>query len=237
MPYNLKILMELQQIDKRLKQLETLRGDLPLQLSRLKDNLNHKQSYLEERKKTLEETHKKKHQAELDIKVWKQKEEKYHNQLFRVTSNREYDAIQLEIETAKETIDGQETVFLEASELEESLDAEIKDLKNEIQQIQEELEDVKKEFQEKLNITKKEESDLQKRREELIHDLDVPVYRMYERIRKGKQDGIAVIQVVENACGRCRQAIPPQKILEIRRMNRVMVCEGCGRILVWQNEE
>ncbi|GBD94845.1 putative zinc ribbon domain protein [bacterium BMS3Abin05] len=237
MPYNLKILMELQQIDTRLKQLETLRGDLPLQLSRLKDNLNDKQSYLEERKKTLEETHKKKHQAELDIKVWRQKEERYHNQLFRVTSNREYDAIQLEIETAKETIDGQETVFLEATELEESLDAEIKDLINEIQKIKEELEDVKKEFQEKLNVTKKEESNLQKRREELIHDLDVPVYRMYERIRKGKQDGIAVIQVAENACGRCRQAIPPQKILEIRRMNRVMVCEGCGRILVWQNDE
>ncbi len=237
MPYRLKVLIELQKIDTRLRTLRAVRGDLPLQLENLKSDLASKQSILEEKHTQLEETHRAKHKAELDIKSWKAKQQKYHDHLFRVSSNREYDAIQAEIETAKETIDQQETAFLEASELEEKLTSEIKALGEEIKEIEENSEGLRENLQKKLRATKKEESELEKRREELVHDLDVPIYRSYERIRKGKPDGIAVVPVVDNACGGCRLSIPPQKILEIRRMNKLIFCEGCGRILVWENEE
>lgn len=237
MPYRLKILIELQRVDTRLRTLKLVLGDLPVQLENLKSNLAHKQSILEEKRTQLENAHRTKHDAELNIKSWKAKQQKYHDHLFRVSSNREYDAIQAEIETAKETIDQQETAFLEASELEEKLTSEIKALEEEIKEIEENSEKLRESLQEKLNVTKKETSNLQKRREELVHDLDVPLYRTYERIRKGKPDGIAVVPVVGNACGGCHLSIPPQKILEIRRMNKLIFCEGCGRILVWENDE
>ncbi|NOY79235.1 MAG: hypothetical protein GXO76_15390 [Calditrichaeota bacterium] len=237
MPYRLKILIELQRIDSRLKKLDALYGDLPVQLENLKSDLTGKQSLLEEKRVQLEETSIRKHQAELDIKSWKGKEQKYHDQLFKVTSNREYDAIQAEIEAAKEAIDQQETAFLEASEMEEVLASEIKALEEEIAEMIKDSGELQKVLQEKMDVTKKEVSDLQKRREELVHDLDVPIYRTYERIRKGKADGMAVVPVSDNACGGCRLSIPPQKILEIRRMNKLIFCEGCGRILVWENDE
>lgn len=237
MPYRLKILIELQRIDTQLRTLKSVIGDLPVQLENLKSNLANKQSILEEKRTQLENAHRTKHEAELNITSWKEKQQKYHDHLFRVSSNREYDAIQAEIETAKETIDQQETAFLEASELEEKLTSEIKALEEEIKEIEENSEKLRESLQEKLNVTKKETSNLQKRREELVHDLDVPIYRSYERIRKGKPDGIAVVPVVDNACGGCHLSIPPQRILEIRRMNKLYFCEGCGRILVWENDE
>ncbi len=237
MPYRLKILIDLQKIDSRLRELDGLRGDLPAQLENMESILTGKKSLLKDKQTQLEEMSMKKRQAELDIKSWKGKEQKYHDQLFRVTSNREYDAIQAEIETAKETIDQQETIFLEATEMEEKLTSEIKILQEEIAVIEKDFVELQKVLQKKMEVTKKEVSGLQKRREELVHDLDVPIYRTYERIRKGKPDGIAVVPVVDNACGGCRLSIPPQKILEIRRMNKLIFCEGCGRILVWEDDK
>ncbi len=237
MPQRLKILIELQKVDSRLRELQALQGDLPKRLEALKQNVNEKSDLLHAKEAALEEAKTAKHLAELEIQSLREKDKKYHDQLFKVTTNREYDAIQAEIDATTTAIDEQETLFLEASEKEETLTAEIEELKKEVEQIQAEAVEVEKELQEKLNLTRREETELQRRREELVHDLDVPIYRTYERIRKGKPDGLAVVPVVNGACGGCRQAIPPQKILEIRRMNQVIICEGCGRILVWPDEE
>ncbi len=237
MPQRLKILIELQKVDSRLRELQALQGDLPKRLEALKQNVNEKSDLLHAKEAALEEAKTTKHLAELEIQSLREKDKKYHDQLFKVTTNREYDAIQAEIDATTTAIDEQETLFLEASEKEETLTAEIEELKKEVEQIKAEAVEVEKELQEKLNLTRREETELQRRREELVHDLDVPIYRTYERIRKGKPDGLAVVPVVNGACGGCRQAIPPQKILEIRRMNQVIICEGCGRILVWPDEE
>ncbi len=237
MPQRLKILIELQKVDSRLRELKALQGDLPKKLEALKKQINEKTALLSEKETALESAKKTKHSAELEIQSLREKDKKYRDQLFKVTTNREYDAIQAEIDATAASIDEQETLFLEASEKEETLTAEIEQLKNEIQEAEKETAGVEEELQEKMNLTRREETELQRRREELVHDLDVPIYRTYERIRKGKPDGLAVVPVINGACGGCRQAIPPQKILEIRRMNQIIICEGCGRILVWQDEE
>ncbi len=237
MPQRLKILIELQKVDSRLRDLKALQGDLPKKLEALKQKVSEKSSLLSEKEAALEEAKKDKHSAELEIQSLREKDKKYRDQLFKVTTNREYDAIQAEIDAMATAIDEQETLFLESSEKEETFTKEIEELKKELEEIKKNVADVEKELQEKLNLTRREETELQRRREELVHDLDVPIYRTYERIRKGKSDGLAVVPVVNGACGGCRQAIPPQKILEIRRMNQVIICEGCGRILIWQEDE
>jgi len=237
LPQRLKILIELQKVDSRLRELEALQGDLPKKLQSLKQQVDEKTTLLGEKRKALEEAQKSKYAAELEIKSLREKDKKYRDQLFKVTTNREYDAIQAEIDSTAAAIDTQETVFLEASEKEETLAREIEELKAEVERIQEEAAKVEEELREKLNLTRREVTELERRREKLVHDLDVPIYRTYERIRKGKVDGLAVVPVVNGACGGCRQAIPPQKILEIRRMNQIIICEGCGRILVWQDDE
>ena len=237
MPQRLKILIELQNVDSRLRDLQALQGDLPKKLEALKQEAEEKSSLLNEKEAALAEAKKNKHSAELEIQSLREKDKKYRDQLFKVTTNREYDAIQAEIDATATSIDQQETLFLESTEQEEKLSVEIEELKKVLEEIRKNMEEVEKELQEKLNLTRKEENELQRRREELVHDLDVPIYRTYERIRKGKADGLAVVPVVNGACGGCRQAIPPQKILEIRRMNQVIICEGCGRILIWQEEE
>jgi predicted nucleic acid-binding Zn-ribbon protein len=83
--------------------------------------------------------------------------------------------------------------------------------------------------------TQEEEKRLNKEREKILADVDKRYQWQYERIRKAK-DGLAVVQIKKNSCGGCFSAIPPQKIVEIREMNRLYTCEHCGRILVWLDE-
>ena len=231
----LEILIDLQDVDSRLQSLEAAKGDLPQRVQSLSAQVEQTNEMLDQKSEEKESLSSERRTINNDVEVLKQKLKKYKVQLYEVKTNKEYDAITVEIETSEKTIDEQEYKSLE---LEES----ILQLENEIISIKEKLDDMnallveyKKDLDAKMAATKAEEETLQNRRAEMTSGLPRPILASYERIRQGR-GGVAVAKLINGACSECSSRIPPQRGLEIRMMDKINLCEVCGRIVVWKPE-
>lgn len=229
----LRNLIDLQEIDLKLQALEELKGDLPQQVKLMKQELQEKRFQLDSLGNELSELKKTKLHWEGEIESYQAKLKKYQDQLYAVTSNKEYDAITLEIDATKEKIDEWETVVIESFETEESLTGQMSELQSEIDELKERLDVKEQELLEKIRETESDTAALMKRRKELVAHINKPIFYQYERIRKGKH-GLAVVGLKKNACGGCYTTIPPQRVMEVRAMNQFLLCENCGRILVYR---
>jgi len=228
-------LMELQELDSRLANLESLRGDLPQQVSRLTQKLETMMRIQEERQEKLQAYRKEKDAAEIHVKALEDEQKKYQAQLFEVKNNREYDAVTSALESVKNEIEKTESRILELMDLEKDMSDEIETAKEEIDQLQEQLDVNKAELNKRMVETEKDEAALQDRRGKVVRKITPRILASYERIRKAKNN-TAVAYVVRGACGGCYKSLPPQRILEIRQMERLYLCEVCGRILVWDDK-
>jgi len=232
----LNSLMQLQSVDNKLQALEALKGDLPQQIQKLKDELQSLKDQHEAEKNALAEAKKSKLHWEGELKVLEEKLNKYQDQLYAVTTNKEYDAITIEIDTAKEKKDESEDKILELIEEEETRTEEEKNLASQVEMLQENLIEKEKELKEKIQATEKESLSYEDRRKELSGSIQRNVLYQYERIRKGLGNS-AVAEVRNYACIGCFSTIPPQRVVEIRMMNQLILCESCGRILVHKSEK
>ena len=228
----LESLLKLQKIDLRLQELEDLRGDLPQKVDGTRLQLDELSANLKAKIKELKDAELEQQKSNLEVLQAKSNQEKYQDQLYRVSTNREYDAITLEIDTVKANIDQFEYRILELEEIKEKLEVEIKSSEEQQATFSTNLEALEKELQEKLSISNREEENLRLQRQEIVSGFDRPMYGTYERVRKGK-NGVAVVTTQRGACGGCFNAIPPQMLLEIREKNKFITCEFCGRIIVW----
>jgi len=228
----LHTLLNLQKIDIRLGELENLRGDLPQKVDTTRNNLEEILSNLKKTIQDLKDAELEEKKLNSDLKLDKAKLEKYRDQLYRVSTNREYDALTLEIDGVKDEIDQFEYRILELEDIKEEFRNKIRDSEEQQSKLSTNLEALEKELQEKLNITNREEENLRLQRHECVSSIERPMYGTYERVRKGK-NGIAVVATQRNACGGCFNAIPPQRLLEIREKKKFITCEFCGRILIW----
>jgi predicted nucleic acid-binding Zn-ribbon protein len=228
--------MQLQVVDNKLQSLEEIKGDLPYQVNKLKKQLSDAEPLHGEKQQQLQECIRARLKAERELEVLKARSEKYQEQLYAVTTNREYDAITLEIDTIKEQISATETEILEQIESEEMLTEEEKSLVEEIATLQQSITLKEAELGKKIQATEAESGQYTRQRQELVKGIKGPILYQYERIRKGI-GGTAVVQVSNYACTGCHATIPPQKVSEIRTMDTFILCESCGRILVYNNGE
>lgn len=224
-------LLELQRVDKDLQALEDLKGDLPQQVKLLEAELETLKSTYENSRQELDETTRVKLNTEGELKVLQEKQKKYQEQLYSVTSNREYDAITVEIDEISERIDTEETRILELLETEDALKEKVAELAAQVSSYEEDLVGKKEELNSKIRATENEYAILENKRQDLTALLSKPVLYQYERIRSVRKD-TTVVPVNKYACSGCFSAIPPQKVVEIRHMDQLMTCESCGRILV-----
>lgn len=232
----LERLIDLQRIDSELIEIKNLRGDLPVQVDRLNKDIEELENTLIELG-SKSQAYKKEHGiSEMEIKALEGKQKKYQMQLFEVKTNREYDAVTKEIESVKANISKKESRLLELMDLEEEIQKAIKDTKEKLGVLQEKLKGRKGELNQRMEKTEKDELILEDKRQKIVRDLTPRILGTYERIRKAKH-GLAVVPVMRNACGGCFKTLPPQRILEIRDMERLHVCEVCGRILVWDEKK
>jgi len=227
-------LIDLQKIDKKLMELESVKGDLPEIVQELRDNLADVTDKLTKARKTNAETQKQKRDYQGDIDVLNDKLDKYKEQIYSVKTNKEYDAITAEIETFEKQIDEIESKSIELMELEDKQIESIAQLEAKMQQIQENLQVRESELQQKLISTEAEEKTLASQRKDLVSRIDYRLVSTYDRIRKGK-DGIALSTIENYNCTSCFTTIPAQTVVEVRQMKRLISCEVCGRILVFEN--
>jgi len=228
-------LIELQQVDKELMRIEELKGDLPQRVREIKQSLQEYEEKLEQHRQRLGEIEKeeRKHQARIEDESEKVK--KKQDQLYLVTTNKEYDSLTSEIEQVKNAIDESEMRLVELSDEEDELKENIAMEEHRYEELSEELEKREEELQETIAETEKEQAELEKKREEVIEDVSRAKLSKYNRIRKAR-NGLAVVPVVNDACGGCHQRIPPQDLVEIRTGDRMIPCEICGRFLYWPGE-
>lgn len=231
MKENLTGLIDLQKVDKELQELEALKGDLPQIVKSMKAELAARKSELENKSQSLAELRTKKALLEGELKVSQEKLNQYKEKLYSVTSNREYDAITLEIEGIEEKISNTEDAILELLTDEENLEQGVSDLEPAIEELEKGIAEKEEELAQKIRATEAEYARNEKLREELSGKIIRSVLYQYERIRKGLGNS-AVAELKRGACTGCQSHVPPQRQLEIRMMNELILCEHCGRIMV-----
>ena len=228
----LQHLYELQRIDTEIDKIRTLRGELPLEVQDLEDELAGLETRLENLKTEISEAEKSVSQKKLEISKSEELIKKYSDQLDNVRNNREYDALSKEIEFQNLEIELQQKRIREAlktkSEKEEALEIS----SQQYEEKKADLEAKKAELDDIIAETHKDEEDLIKKSEQLSQNIEERLLTAYKRIRANARNGLAVVTVDRDACGGCFNNIPPQRQLDIRSRKKIIVCEYCGRILI-----
>jgi predicted nucleic acid-binding Zn-ribbon protein len=228
----LEKLLELQKLDIRQMQIESLKGGLPNLVKQLNQEMERTEQSFAEQSEKLHMYEKERGILEMDIKAMEGKQKIYQTQLYQVKNNREYDAVTNEIEAVKTDIVKKENHLLELLDTIENTKKSVTMFKEESDKLKSQFGIKKTELENRLEKTKAEEEALRHERQKLVSQLNPKTVSSYERIRNAK-GGFGVVQVVNNACGGCHKMLPPQRLLEIREMNRITVCETCGRMIVW----
>lgn len=226
----LQKLTNLQFIDNRIDELKRMRGDLPEEILDIETEITRLETRIKRSRAELKDLELEKSKLELEITEADNLVEKYEEQQLSVRNNREYDALTKEIETQKQIKDSAqsrlEEIALQKEELEESVaNNEVK-----LEETRNQLEEKKKNLDKLIESTRKEEEELQKKREEARQNLESRYLRSYERLRKGLNNGRAVVAMEKGSSQ--GMMLPPQVQVEVRRKNKIIFDENSGRIVV-----
>ncbi|KPL22753.1 MAG: hypothetical protein AMS23_07460 [Bacteroides sp. SM1_62] len=233
----LKALYELQQVDTEIDKIKILRGELPLEVQDLEDEiegLETRISNIEAEVKSLQEAISKKNN---EITNAQSLIKKYEEQQNNVRNNREYDSLSKEIEFQTLEIELAEKRKKEFSEQVAEKEQHIDESNVILDERKGDLNNKKAELDEIISDTQKEEQLLDKRRSDIEGIIEPRLYSAYEKIRANARNGLAVVTVERDACGGCFNKIPPQRQLDIASRKKIIVCEYCGRILVDTDRE
>ncbi|MBE6225829.1 MAG: hypothetical protein IJA38_03225 [Bacteroidales bacterium] len=232
METRLRLLYKLQQTDSEIDKIYLLRGELPLEVQDLEDDIAGLETRLANLTKDIADTEASIAQKKQDIVTCKSLIEKYEEQRNNVKNNREYDSLSKEIEfqdlerqLAEKKIKTNTVALAEKKELlattAELLEGRKEDLVNK-----------KKELESIVEETQKDEERLLKESEEIQSQIDARLLNAYKKVRSNARNKMAVVTVKRDACGGCFNKIPPQRQLDIASSKKIIVCEYCGRILV-----
>jgi predicted nucleic acid-binding Zn-ribbon protein len=228
----LDALHNLQKIDSEIDRIRTVRGELPLEVEDLEDEI----AGLETRLAKLTDE-----KVALDTEVSDRKNmmkeaavliKKYEDQQKNVRNNREYDSISKEIEFQGLEIQLSEKKIKESKFKIDSKKEVIDASKEKLDGRKEDLAAKKSELDEIIAETQKDEESLEKKSTTARKKIEDRLLKAYDRLRDNSKNGLAVVSVARDACGGCFNKIPPQRQLDIEAQKKVIVCEHCGRILV-----
>jgi predicted nucleic acid-binding Zn-ribbon protein len=228
----LRALYNLQIINSEIDKIRTLRGELPLEVQDLEDEI----AGLETRIEKLQEEIKNYDSAiagkKTEITNSKGLIQKYEEQQNNVRNNREFDSLSKEIEYQTLEIELSEKRIREFTAQTNEKTELIEESSKLLEERQGDLGEKKSELEEITSDTQKEEESLLKKRQEYEQLIEERLLTAYKKIRKNARNGLAVVSVQRDACGGCFNQIPPQRQLDIRSRKKIIVCEYCGRILV-----
>ncbi|MCK9305006.1 MAG: C4-type zinc ribbon domain-containing protein [Bacteroidales bacterium] len=232
METKLHLLYQLQLTDSKIDQIHLLRGELPLEVQDLEDDIQGLKTRLENLQTEQKDIEKSIAQKKIDLENAKLLIEKYTSQQNNVKNNREYDSLSKEIEYQELEVQHSDKLIREKGlMLAEKKEAIIK-ASEDVKERAIDLEIKKKELESIVSETAIEEEDLLKKSEEISSQIDARMLAAYKKVRQNARNGLAVVTVRRDACAGCFNKIPPQRQLDISSNKKIIVCEYCGRILV-----
>ncbi|MFO8130322.1 MAG: C4-type zinc ribbon domain-containing protein [Bacteroidales bacterium] len=225
-------LYTLQKIDSHIDKIRNIRGELPLEVQDLEDELVGLETRISKFKNEIADIENSILAKKNAIKDSEALIARYKDQQMNVRNNREYDSLSKEIEFQTLEIQLAEKRILESNEEKARKQEEIDNAEKELDERKKDLEVKRSELKDIVTETEKEEKALMERSRENQDNIEDRLLTAYNRIRKNARNGLAVVQVERDACGGCFNKIPPQHQLDIKLHKKIIVCEYCGRILV-----
>lgn len=223
-----KLQLTMSEIDK----IKTLRGELPLEVQDLEDEIAGLETRLQNYQADIED---------FEAKVAQQKQkktncialiERYQTQLNDIQNNREYDNLSKEIEFQGLEVEFSNKKIDEATEAIKRKKGEIDELSVILEGRSKDLEQKQCELEEIVSETKQEEEKLRDKAKRLENNIETRLLAAFKRLRKGAHNGLAVCYIQRNSCGGCFNKIPPQRQMDIKLRKKIIVCEYCGRIMI-----
>ena len=236
MKQTLEQLIKLQEIDHRLLEIKEHMGDLPLTVKSQELGIAGFQTENEQKEARIIQIDKDIRHHMSEIEDFSIKLGKYKEQLFLVKSNKEYDAINHEIDHMKTTISESETIQLQFEEEKTELEEAIKLNSNKIDSTSKLLTNNRIELQSAMAETTHEQEELESNRDILYKDIEENYLTTYEKLRNVR-DGVGMASIIGSACGGCFSQLPPQIVIEIKENKQIITCQSCGIFQFWDGAE
>lgn len=228
----LKTLYQLQTTLSAIDEKRALRGELPLEVQDLEDEIAGLGTRVEKIQNDIKEFQQAITQKKADIAKAQTSVQRYQAQLDEVKNNREYDTLTKEIEFQNLEIELCNKKIKEALIKIDEKRQDLLENQNVIKDRQAALDEKKGELDEIMQETRDEEEKLKEKAKELETKIEPRLLSSFKRIRKNARNGLGIVYVQRDACGGCFNKIPPQRQLDIKMHKKIIVCEYCGRILI-----
>ena len=231
----LKSLYDLQKTLSEVDRIKTERGELPLEVQDLEDEIEGLQTRIGNFKDEIEQLNTVITNQQNTIDQSGALIEKYEKDQDNVRNNREYDYLTKEIEFQQLSIQSAQKKIDEASHKIDAIKAQIDAAQTQLSDNEQVLDEKKGELDTIIADTKQEEEKQREKAKKLetkINNADPRLLSAFKRIRKNARNGLGVVYVQRNACGGCFNRIPAQRQMEIKMRKKIIVCEYCGRILI-----
>ena len=228
----LKTLYQLQSALSSIDEKRALRGELPLEVQDLEDEIEGLTTRVEKIMNEIGEFQRAITLKNGEINDAKASVERYQEQLNEVKNNREYDMLSKEIEFQTLEIQLCEKKIREANNRIAEKQEELANSEALISERQSDLEVKKGELEEIITETRAEEDKLKEKVKDLESKIENRLLTSFKRIRKNARNGLGIVYVQRDACGGCFNKIPPQRQLDIKMHKKIIVCEYCGRIMI-----
>ena len=228
----LKTLYQLQMTLSSIDEKKALRGELPLEVQDLEDELAGLHIRVEKIQREINEFQNAVGQKQHEIADAEASVERYKAQLNDVKNNREYDTLTKEIEFQELEIELCNKKIKEAVVKIEECKRDLEKTEQSISEREEDLNEKRDELDEIMQETREEEEKLKAKAKDLETKIESRLLTSFKRIRKNARNGLGIVYVQRDACGGCFNKIPPQRQLDIKIHKKIIVCEYCGRIMI-----
>jgi len=235
---NIKLLLrDLSAVDERIWELKDSLGDLPQKIERQQVNIEQIDSSNSSSISTMDEINQKLQHFNGNLDDAVVKVEKYKGQLHQVRNNKEYDALNLEIDHMQNTISQIKEEISTLDLKKEKIEVQIKENNDQLDVLKEEFKKTKA-ILEKSNIDNKDEmSTLTKKREKILESQGDKKFRIeYDRVVR-INNGVGISRVENQACSNCYIQLPPQVVEEVKDGEKIICCPDCDVFLYWEDEE
>jgi len=228
----LKNLFQLQQMLSEIDNIRILRGELPLEVEDLEDEIEGLKIRIEKNEEEIDNLRSKINELKTKIDLAQEKLRGYKEHLDNVANNREYDLLNKEIEFQNLEIELCQKRIREAQNAERNREEQLARNEEILEDRLQDLEIKKNELDEIVAETKAEEEKLRDKAKNIELTIEPRLLQGFKRIRKNSRNGLGIVYVQRDACGGCFAKIPPQRQLDVRMRKKIIFCEYCGRILI-----